>query len=465
LILNIVKGEGGERKRFVFYSKKIFVEGSEKMNWISRKIFFPMVAMCLLSVWMLGNLAFASNKQVDLEFWLRDTRPSNVEAMEKIVENFEKENPNIKVKVVLTPWSGVEQKTMTAIAAGTLPDLSQLNQTGAADYGAKDVLLNLEDKFASWERKSEVCSISLSQAQHEGEYYAVPWFAGSNVMFYNKDLLAETGVVDKSGDPKPPITWDEFLDAAKKMTRDTDKDGNVDQWGFVVRGDVSLTLPIREFMLAAGDGEWIDTKQGNKVTINSPKNLEGFQFYLDLYRKHKVVPPDTPSVDYVAEEQYFLSGKVAMMFNGPWNLGNMYESDINWGVALEPKSDRHACHIGGCPVGIFNTTKYPEEAWKFATYLVSDESQDIWAIKYGCGLPITKKAQEEAKKDPVIKVFVESIQFAERDGVTPPPQIPQWVSIERSITPPIFQSALLGEISAAEALEQLDRAITEVVKK
>jgi len=217
-------------------------------------------------------------------------------------------------------------------------------------------------------------------------------------------------------------------------------------------------------MLAAGDGEWVDIKT-NKVIVNSPKNLRGLQFYTDLYRKYKVVPPDTPSVDYVAEEQYFLSGKVAIMFNGPWNLGNMYESKINWDVALEPKSERHAAHIGGCPVGIFTTTKHPDEAWKFATYLVSDEAQRIWAIEYGCGLPVSKKAQEEAKADPVLKVFVESLQFAERDGVTPPPQIPQWVTLERSTSPPVFQSALLGEITPAEALKQLEAAVQEIMSR
>ncbi|MDY0095852.1 MAG: sugar ABC transporter substrate-binding protein [Candidatus Vecturithrix sp.] len=402
---------------------------------------------------------------VELEFWLRDTRPSNVEAMQKIVANFEQANPGIKVNVVLTPWDSVEQKTMTAIAAGTLPDLSQLNQTGAADYGAKGVLLKLEDKVQTWDRKSEVAQISLSQAQYNGQYYAVPWFAGSNVMFYNKDLFVKAGIVDDKGEAKAPVTWDEFLEDAKKLTLDTDGDGSVDQWGFVVRGNVSLTIPVREFMLAAGDGDWIDTSAGNKVIINSPENLKGLEFYLDLYREHKVVPPDTPSVDYVAEEQYFLSGKVAMMFNGPWNLGNMYEAKINWGVALEPKSERHAAHIGGCPVGIFATTKHPEEAWKFATYLVSDEAQHIWAIEYGCGLPITKKAQEEAKTDPVLKVFVESLQFAERDGVTPPPQVPQWVTIERSIAPPIFQAGLLGELSAEDVLKQLEADIIALMNQ
>lgn len=218
-------------------------------------------------------------------------------------------------------------------------------------------------------------------------------------------------------------------------------------------------------MLAAGDGVWVDTANGNKVVVQSEKNLKGLQFYIDLYRKYKVVPPDTPSIDYLQEEQYFLSGKVAMMFNGPWNLGNMYSSKIKWGVALEPRSERHACHIGGCPVGIFSTTKHSEEAWKFAQFLVSDEAQRIWAIEYGCGLPVTKKAQEEAKKDPVIKVFVEGLQAAERDGVTPPPQIPQWVDIERTIAPPILQSALIGEICAAQALKQLEAEISAVLNK
>lgn len=412
-----------------------------------------------------GSGAFAASKAVTLEFWLRDTRPSNVQAMNKIVANFEKANPDIKVKVVLTPWDSVEQKTATAAAAGTLPDLSQLNQTGAADYGAKGILLNLDKRFKTWADKDKICKISMSQAMYNGHYYAVPWFAGSNVMFYNKDLFIKSGIVDKNGNANPPETWDEFLEDAKKLTLDTDNDGKVDQWGFVVRGNVSLTIPVREFMLAAGDGDWVDTAHGNKVVVDSPENLKGMQFYIDLYRKYKVVPPDVPSIDYVAEEQYFLSGKVAMMFNGPWNLGNMYSSKVNWGVALEPKSSRHAAHIGGCPVGIFKTTKHPNEAWKFATYLTSDEAQRIWAIEFGNGLPAAKAAQEAAKKDPVIKVFVESLQQAEKDGVTPPPQIAQWVAIEQFIAPPIFQSALLGEIDAKQALQRLEAGIKEAMAK
>lgn len=400
-----------------------------------------------------------------LEFWLRDTRPSNVEAMEKIVELYQQRNPGTKISIVLTPWDTVEQKTATAIAAGTLPDLSQLNQTGAADYGAKDVLLNVEERMKAWDKTDSILGISLSQGTYNGVYHAVPWFAGANVMFYNRDSFVQGGIVDSTDKPIPPVTWDDFLDAAKRLTKDTDGNGSVDQWGFVTRGDVSLTIPIREFMLATGDGTMIDTALGNKVMIDTPKNLEGFQFYLDLYQKYKVVPPDTPSVDYVAEEQYFLSGNVAMMFNGPWNLGNMYKAKVNWGVALEPKSARHATHIGGCPVGIFTSTKHPDESWDFATFLVTDEAQRIWGVEYGCGLPITKNILEEAKADPVIKVFVDALLFADRDGVTPPPQIPQWATIERSLSPAIWQKALLGEITAKEALKQLQREVEQLMAK
>lgn len=428
--------------------------------------------LCMLIVLLVASTLYATGTQeqsqqdvIELEFWLRDTRPTNVEAMKEIINNFETDNPGIKVKLTLTPWDSVEQKTATAIASGTLPDLSQLNQTGAADYGAKEVLLNLDDRFASWEQKDEVADISLSQAMYDGHYYGVPWFAGSNVMFYNKEIFKANGIVDSEGNPKPPVSWDEFLNVAKKLTQDTNNDGQIDQWGFVTRGDVSLTIPVREFMLAAGDGLWVDTSNDNEVVIDTKENLEGLQFYLDLYRKHKVVPPDTPSVDYTDEEQYFLSGKAAMMFNGPWSLGTYYDAQFEWGVALEPMSERHAAHIGGCPVGIFNTTEHPDEAWLFATYLLNAESQRIWAIDYGCGLPASKQIQEEAKKDPVIKVFVEGIQAAERDGVTPPPQIAEWVVIERSTAPVIFQKALLGEISAKQALQTLQKDIEKLMDK
>jgi multiple sugar transport system substrate-binding protein len=423
----------------------------------------------LLVVAAVAGQGFAGGKKdsgvVNLEFWLRDTRPTNVDAMKEIIANFERDNPGIKINLVLTPWDSVEQKTATAIAAGTLPDLSQLNQTGAADYGAKGVLLNLDSRYAAWTAKNDVAAISLSQAMYNGHYYGVPWFAGSNVMFYNKEIFKKNGIVDDKGEAKPPVTWAEFIDVAKKLTQDTNKDGQIDQWGFVVRGNISLTIPVREFMLAAGDGLWVDTASNNKVVIDTPKNLNGLQFYLDLYRTLKVVPPDTPSVDYTAEEQYFLSGKTAMMFNGPWSLGTYYNAPFEWGAALEPMSERHAAHIGGCPVGIFNTTKHPDEAWKFATYLLNAESQRIWAVKYGCGLPASKAIQEEAKKDPVIKVFVEGIQAAERDGVTPPPQIAEWVTIERATAPVVFQKALLGELTAKQCLETLQRDIEQLMKK
>lgn len=401
--------------------------------------------------------AAKANEKVSLDFWIRDTRPSNLKAMDEIIKNFVAKNPNITINVVQTPWSSAEQKVTTAIASNSLPDLSQLNQTGAADYGAKDILLNLDEKFKNFDT-SNITGLSLKQAMYNGIHYAVPWFAGSNVMFYNKTLFVEAGIVDAKGEAKPPVTWDEFIKDAKLLTK-------ANQWGFVERGTMDNVIPIREFMLAAGDGLMIDSDHGNKVVIDTPKNLVGLQFYLDLYQKYKVVPPDTLSIDGSAEEQAFLSGKVAMMFNGPWDLGTMYDSKIKWGVALEPKSEKNACHIGGCPVGIFKSTKHPDEAWKFATFLLEDESQRIWGIKNGCGLPGTKSIQEEAKADPVIKVFVEGLQAAEKDGVTPPPQDPHWASIERTIAPPHFQKALLKEVTPEQCLKDLQAEAEAALKQ
>lgn len=181
-----------------------------------------MKRLCLMAMFALLCISFviAGGKQerdgvVELEFWMRDTRPSNVEAMDLIVESFEQQHPGIKVNVVLTPWDSVEQKTMTAIAAGTLPDLSQLNQTGAADYGEKGILLNLDDELKSWDRLNDICGVSVSQAKYNGEFYAIPWFAGSNVMFYNKDLFIEAGIVDADGNAAPPKTGKSFLPMRK----------------------------------------------------------------------------------------------------------------------------------------------------------------------------------------------------------------------------------------------------------
>ena len=87
----------------------------------------------------------------------------------------------------------------------------------------------------------------------QGKSYAVPLFHATTSLFYRKDLFKEAGV-----DPASIKTWDDLVEAARKLTRDIDKDGRVDIWGFGTPLSTERTGGTTAFttMLVGGGKVW-----------------------------------------------------------------------------------------------------------------------------------------------------------------------------------------------------------------
>lgn len=72
----------------------------------------------------------------------------------------------------------------------------------------------------------------LKMSEFKGQLVAIPWFTDCRALFYRKDLLAAEGIPE----PTTSWTWDQFLTYAKKLTKDLNGDGIIDQYGFGTSG-------------------------------------------------------------------------------------------------------------------------------------------------------------------------------------------------------------------------------------
>lgn len=198
----------------------------------------------------------------------------------------------------------------------------------------------------------------------DGAFYAFPYAVINTVLWYNQDAFDAAGVEYPS---EEGWTWDEFLDAAKKLTIDKNGDGQIDQWGFwMYRGRYAQT----EGWIYQNNGDLLnDTKTRFEPDANA---IEALQFLTDLVTVHKVAPP--PSLyEGLRLQDVFPLGHAAMWVDGNWQISNtraQHEADpsiaFRFAAAPIPRGPQWETDVAfgwADMFGIAADTEYPDQAW------------------------------------------------------------------------------------------------------
>jgi multiple sugar transport system substrate-binding protein len=348
-----------------------------------------------------GATAAAGGEQVTLTYgmWDQNQQP----AMQKTIDEFQKQHPNIKVDIQLTPWANYWDKLKTAAAGGEINDVLWMNGPYFPFYASKGLLLDLQpymdkDKLPLDKYPSTI----LGLYKYKDHYYAGPRDFDTIALFYNKDLF------DAAGVKYPDDTWDwnTMLDAAKKLTKAPD------QWGMVVWN--SGQEQYMNFMYANGGAILSDDK--TKCTLDQPQSIQAFQFLVDMIYKDKVSqqPPamgDDPTV-------FFQQGKAAMITTGSWNVGPYSQNlKFKWGIAPLPKSPNTGNRVSvihGLGNVISAKTKHPDEAWEFVKFMANQPGQQILADT-GTQIPTLEglaKNWQDAHKDQQTQIFQDATKYS-----------------------------------------------------
>ncbi|PDT81419.1 sugar ABC transporter substrate-binding protein [Sinorhizobium sp. BJ1] len=402
---------------------------------------------------MLGAFALASlslpafstsAEDVTISVWSLDR---DIQPAPNLINDFNKLNTGIKVEYRQIQFDDVVSEAMRAYSTGQAPDIIAVDNPEHALFSSRGAFLDLTDMIS----KSSVVKPQnyfpgpLASVTWDGKLYGIPKATNTIALYYNKDLFKAKGL-----DPnKPPQTWDELVEAARKLT---DPAANVYGLAFSAKANEEGTFQFLPWAQMAG---------GSYDHINS----EGAVKALDIWKTildEKLASPDSLTRGQWDSTGTFNSGNAAMAISGPWELDRMLkEAKFDWGVALLPVPQAGAersSAMGDFNWAIFSNTEHPQEAFKVLEYFVS---QDDRMFKDFGQLParsdISIPPAGVPLKDAALKVFVEQLKYAKPRGPHP-----EWPKISKAIQDAI-QAALTGQMSSKEALDQAAEKIKAVL--
>ena len=298
--------------------------------------------------------------EVTLNFWLFEGGDLSGSVLDQIERGFEEANPNVDLDITAYPEANYGVKLQTAIAAGKAPDLVLV-------YGPEQMreglLPPLDDMVK--EHGIELSTYVPSVVQpgdefscvYEDHLYCLGSYAGSVQVTYNKDLFDAAGIPYPA--PWPPMTPDEFVDIACRLT-----DDEQGVWG-ATAADPLAYLPWE--MLVSEDGTTAERY------VNSPATVHQFEVLASGYERGCL--PSSNILD--AWEQgmdYFVDGKVGMVITGFQDMDRVEEAGIDYGATASPTPSGVEPYffVWTDSVGAMSDTEHPDEALDFIAFLTTE---------------------------------------------------------------------------------------------
>ena len=354
--------------------------------------------------------------------------PSEAQVWQEISSAYSTKRPNIKVEFEHMP-TDYEQKLLTMHVGGAAPHVMSIKDEPFPRYAAGGVYadltnlakrdareMKLEDYWPRWLEMFRWDEAIQRTNVTTGKLHGIPWGGGNILWFYNKDLFDKSGVPY----PKKDWTWDDFVDASRKLTR-RQSDGTATQ--------VATTWPrgdyLMPFIWTLGQEYLYLDKDYRKSELDKPASQFAHEQLWRMLHDWKVVrlPSDLPG-----EQNPFENGKAAMLITGPWQFPPLrkWKQDKgwdNWDVApmWSYKGKRQTRQT---PDGITNWSgsKQVEEGWDFIKFVTGEEGQKR-ITELGRGMPARvslAKSASFARPDTPQKeeVFQEAMEYSGYQPVT-----------------------------------------------
>ncbi|MCL4551275.1 MAG: sugar ABC transporter substrate-binding protein [Bacteroidetes bacterium] len=404
----------------------------------------------LISVFLIVGCSKREDKTITLNFWAMGVEG---ETVSKLVPEFEKQNPNIKIKVLQIAWVAAHEKLIIAFASETLPDVFQLGNTWIPEFQS----LNAIEPLNPFIDKSSII--------HAGNYfpgiwetnlidttvYGIPWYVDTRVLFYRKDIL------EKVGYRNPPRTWAELYDVSKKIKQKFNR--------------FSFFIPTNEWLpfilFGIQNGSTLLKDNNSYGDFSGKKFSDAIKFLAKFYHEG-LAPIDMQQVMNVY--QAFGEGFFSLYITGPWNVTEFQKrlpADVQneWMTAPlpSPNNDYPGYSLaGGSSLVLNNKSEHKAAAWKFIEFLSESKTQ-LQFYKLVSSLPAVKEVWNDSAfvYNPYMKAFYEQLQKTK-----PTPKIPEWEQIVFSKVQQNFAEKIARTKEPIDnVLKQLDGDVNSVLEK
>jgi len=422
---------------------------------VIKKFIFLAVAFILIIAGC-GGQEGRDDGRTEVVFWhslVSATQP----ALAELIEMFEEEHPHIRIRSQYVPGGdAIIQRLITAIQSRRAPDIAWIHSDYMQHMVEADAIYEMAtfidvDDDVSAEDIADIYPPLIQEASWRGTLYSMPMEATNLGLVYNARLFREAGL-----DPdRPPQTWEELADYAKRLTIDKTGNGVNDQIGFFVpilpsSGPLSSWMVWQWFPFLWQAGGYIIDEEQTRVMFNEEAGVQALTLWKDIYDALNL---RRFSSDY---EATFASEQTAMILDGPWSLPRLRnQRNLEWRVAPLPAGpNKQATVVGGEYLTIFKQSDVPDAAWEFVKWIIQPEIQAKWSMKSGY-LPIRRSVLEIdeyidfLEDHPGLKEFVMQLEF----GQSPRPIDYHGYEISR-ILAEALERATLGRIDPQMALDQ-----------
>ncbi|SDR74910.1 ABC transporter substrate-binding protein [Actinopolymorpha singaporensis] len=328
--------------------------------------------------------------QLQFMYWGSSFEQKAINAM---LKQFEDKYDGVSVKPVYTP-NEYDTKVNTLVASKRAPDVAYMGGSMGYRLAEQGKLVNLAKYFKKYPALAD---------RLPGTYF---WYGKDKtfgtqtanevmLLWYNRAVMKDAGVEPPPAEAGKAWSWDEFVQAAYKLTRDQngkrpDESGfdpkRIRQFGASVSVQSSTTW---ESFLRSNGAAFVD-ESGRKCLLDQPKAVEVFQNLQDLMYKHHVAPtPVQLGNNAPATNVQLQTKRIAMAVDGQWVLLDMAQSKVDFGIGVLPRYGEPATtQLGGASV-VFSGSKYPEEAVEL--FMFHNDPRYVDLFKNGLWMPLEKK--------------------------------------------------------------------------
>ena len=336
-------------------------------------------------------------KTLDVFLFLNDNESAVYKDM---IERYKQAHADTIADINLQITTQEEYKTtlMGMMTAGELPDVFYVGPESVQQFVDNGYIENLTPLLESKNISTEALMQNVLDSYRydgtstgSGDLYALPKDSSVFAYAYNKDIFDEAGV--PYPDPEKPYTYDEFVEVCKKLTKDTDGDGEIDQWG----AGFANGFMLYQFVWSNGASFLSDDYK--TVTVDTPEFKDALQKFVDLTLVHKV----TPTVEQDAAlgvYQRWIAGQEAFYACGTWDVGGFMDPEtvgFNWDLCTYPtlSTGKSMTWLGTVGYCVSAKSDCKEEAVDLINFLsTDDEGQRIVSgITTGNSVQIPNKVE------------------------------------------------------------------------
>lgn len=408
----------------------------------SKSFYITILLIMLLILGGLFQISVCATSVTEINYWMWHDYPEDPFLID-LVNGFNDTHLNIKVNLQVIPWDSFHAKLITAIAAGTAPEVARVHVNWLGELTQMDALKPLNDFVELWpggyDIKKDVWDL-LKVKGYDDTKFVVPFQFLSLYLYYRTDIFKAEGLT-------PPTNYKEFLKVAHTLTKDTDGDGKLDLWGYGMRG-------------ARGGHDMWNTfanffNRDGSINLDKDAVARGTAWYADLFSKEKVTPPSAPSDGFVQYTTDFANGRTAMIIHHIGSSRKMIEALGDKVAAAPVPEGLNGGYTSAVPEGLailkpaVKNDAEAKAAFEFISWWGENKQVDRWCRHVG-SVPVVQSLTNVPiyKDDPFQKATIDSMKFA---GFFP--RVAETGSFIEDVWPTTFGRLLLDEITAEEVVQ------------